>query len=268
MRTSLAVLVLLSCGLAPDAVAQDSTIVRGVVADTTGAPLPEVTVEALGTSISVQTDTLGRFQLDGLQLAPIALTVRRMGYVPVQFIIDLDEGGTLEIPAGQIVLQPLAVGLTPVEVEAERAQSRRPLVEFYERREENVGSFITREEFMSKGNPQKPTDVIRRMSGFRVGPNPNYMKGQGFQQDTRRWIIMAARQLGGPRTFGGAKGRGECPPLFFLDGQYIGDAKQDIDAFLSLEVIEAVEAYGSAATMPLEFNRPGSTCGVIAFWTR
>jgi hypothetical protein len=239
-----------------------------VVTDATGQPLPEVTVEALGTSISVQTDSMGTFQLDGLRLGAITLTARRMGYVPIQFIIDLDEGGTFQIALGQIVLRPLAVDMAPVEVEAERALSRRPLTEFYERREKNIGSFITREEFLTQGNPQKPTDVIRRMSGFRVGPNPRYMKPGPFGLDTRRWIIIEARQMGGPRTFGGAKGRGECSPLFFLDGQYIGDAKQDIDAFLSLEVIEAVEAYASTATMPLQFNRPGSTCGVIAFWTR
>jgi len=30
----------------------------------------------------------------------------------------------------------------------------------------------------------------------------------------------------------------------------------------------AVEAHQSTASMPVEYNRRGSACGVIAFWTR
>jgi hypothetical protein len=42
----------------------------------------------------------------------------------------------------------------------------------------------------------------------------------------------------------------------------------DVDQILSVNEIEAAEAYASAATIPAEFNRTGSVCGVIAVWTR
>ena len=245
VRISLAALVLLSCGLAPRSVAQDTIIVRGVVTDATGQPLPEVTVEALGTFISLQTDSLGRFQLDGLRLGAITLTARRLGYQPIQFIIDLDEVGTFQIPLGQIVLQPLAVGLTPVEVEAERVANRMSLAGFYERRKKNVGIYTTREEFMSQGNPQKPTDVLQRMRG-----------------------IVALRIVRFRRTVPRAM-RGNCPPLYYIDGRYMGNADAvQIDVVLTIDQIEGVEAYNSAAGMPTFFNRAGAMCGVIAFWTR
>lgn len=85
--------------------------------------------------------------------------------------------------------------------------------------------------------------------------------------DTRRWIVTMQR--GGPRTFGHARGGRECPPVLFHDGIYLGNALDvDIDAIVPLSDIEAIEAYGTAAGLPAEFNRPGSACGVIVFWTR
>jgi hypothetical protein len=44
--------------------------------------------------------------------------------------------------------------------------------------------------------------------------------------------------------------------------------ENDVDQVLSVNEIEAVEAYTSAATIPAESNRIGSVCGVIVFWTR
>jgi hypothetical protein len=78
----------------------------------------------------------------------------------------------------------------------------------------------------------------------------------------------------GTRTFGYAGGGGgldgsNCPPLYFLDRQYIGTANTvDIDATISLMDLQAIEAHGSTATLPINFSRRGSECGVIAFWTQ
>ncbi len=106
------------------------------------------------------------------------------------------------------------------------------------------------------------------MTGVRVLPNPNYGTSAGGWYDARRFLITFQRS--GARTFGFAKNAGgECPPIFFLDGQYVGNAVQvDVDRFLDPESIEAVEAYGGVGIIPAEFNRPGAACGVIAFWTR
>ena len=63
-----------------------------------------------------------------------------------------------------------------------------------------------------------------------------------------------------------------CFPLVFLDGAFLGTTSPvdgiDVDESIPLNQIEAVEVYSGAASMPLRFNRPGSTCGAIAFWTR
>jgi hypothetical protein len=242
-------------------------VVRGKVTEAQqGGPVSRAEVLVAGTEWATTTDSAGRFELAQVPAGIHRVTVRHIAYAPRYLIVTASAGDTIVVPDGLLAMG--IVQLPPVVVTANAVGRRRELAEFEERRVAVTGSFLTREEFEEMGNPQKPTDVIRRMSGFRVQPNPGYMKGSWPNQDTRRWLITTARQIGGPRTLGGARGGGECAPLFFLDGLYLGNANDvDIDAFLPLSNVQAVEAYSSAASLPLIFNRPGATCGVIVFWT-
>ncbi len=59
-----------------------------------------------------------------------------------------------------------------------------------------------------------------------------------------------------------------CPPLVFVDGVQMGNTETwDVD-HLAVADIEAVEAYGSGAVIPPQFNATGSKCGVIVIWRR
>jgi hypothetical protein len=61
----------------------------------------------------------------------------------------------------------------------------------------------------------------------------------------------------------------ECPPLVFLDRHYLGNTNSvNLNMDIPLVDVIAVEAHQSIGAMPVEFNRRGSACGVIAFWTR
>ncbi len=169
---------------------------------------------------------------------------------------------------GQIVLEALPLQLDPVQVEGAPASTRRPLAEFQLRRESSGGSFITREEFLKMGNPTVPTDVLRRMFGVRVLRNPNALSGGCPPCTYARWLVRM-RRTESRASFVMASRRGGCPPLLFVDGRYMGTVDDnDVDQILSVNEIEAAEAYASAATIPAEFNRTGSVCGVIAVWTR
>ena len=268
MRALICLSTLILWGFIPKLAAQDTTIVRGFVTDaSTGLPLSNATVAVDGTALSSQTDVEGLFELQGVPLGAVTLTALRMGYSPIQFTVDIDEGGLYQIAAGQIVLEPLPIQLDPVQVEAAPVTTRRALREFELRRESGGGSFITREEFLKMGNPTVPTDVLRRMHGIRVVGNLS--RGRpGPPYTDARWLVRMSRTAN-RASFQRGKARGGCPPLFFLDGRYMGTVDEtDIDQVLSVNAIEAVEAYGSTATMPVEYNRTGSTCGVIAFWTR
>ena len=164
----------------------------------------------------------------------------------------------------QVVLEPLPLQLDPVTVEGTPQLTRRRLAEFQLRRESGGGSYIVRDEFLRMGTPHKPTDVLRRMRGVRVERNLAAMSDRGGSLrnwQTNQWVVTvghSSSRMGRP-----------CFPLYFLDGRYIGNSERvDVDQVLSVNEIEGVEAYGSGATIPVELNRTGSACGVIAFWTR
>ena len=250
---------------------QRTTSVRGVVTHAPNFdPVSEATVEIMGTTFSAETDVSGAFELANLPTGPARLVVRKIGNERLQREIFLPGEGTLEFSEGELqlgaaqVLDPLVVETTP---------GHNPLSEFNQRRDVGLGSFLTREDFLQLGSPATPVDVLRRMPGIRI------LSGGDLNQ---QWVISMSR--GGPRTFGsvdaGAADRNgasftdlsvvnPCPPLVFVDRHYIGNVNQiDVDAAVPLVTVEAVETHQSAASLPNEFNRPGSSCGVIAFWTR
>lgn len=253
---------------------QRTGVVTGTVLDAaTLHPLEGATVEVPETGLQATTGSAGSFRLAQLPAGPVTLSVRQPGFRPMSYEVVLSHRDTVTLATETFALETLPTELDPVVVEAERTSTRRPLTEFWERREAGGGSFITRQEFEKQGNPQKPTDVLRRMRGIRVRGNSNYGKPlanvdpeRGWGLDQRRFVIETRRGL--TRTFGG-RGSVECPPLIYLDRMYLGDALTVvIDDILPLIDVEAIEAYSSAATLPPQLNRTGSTCGVIVFWTR
>jgi hypothetical protein len=59
--------------------------------------------------------------------------------------------------------------------------------------------------------------------------------------------------------------RGWCVPQIYLDGMRIRTCS--IDDLASPMDLEGIEVYRSAV-VPAELAGPGSSCGVIALWTR
>ena len=250
--------------------AERNTTIRGVVtSDLSGTPVPGATVGILGTEFITETDSAGVFMLPRLPGGPIRLTVRRIGSEGLRREFFLPSEGEFDIAPGELMLGAAQV-LDPVVVET--TPGHNPLAEFNSRRTLGNGSFLTREEFTRQGTPITAVDVLRRMQGVRIR--------SGGDLD-HRWIISLQR--GGPRTFGTSTDTGgdfgavdidlddvnPCPPLVFLDRHYIGNVNQiDVDGAIPLETVAAVEAHQSAATLPYQYSRPGSSCGVIAFWTR
>jgi hypothetical protein len=240
-----------------------NTQLSGIVTDgSTGQALSGAEVEILGTPFQTTTDGLGSFTFQGLPSGPARLRIRRVGAELFHRNIVLPANDTLVIPAGGLALGRAPNELAPITIETTAAMH--PLAEFYTRREVGNGAFVTREEFEKRGNPQQATDVIGKMQGVRLEPSGEF---------DNPWIVSMTR--GGPRSFGfGSTGvdvssGAGCPPLYFVDRQFVGNAAEmNVDAIVPLVEVEAVEAHASVASLPVEFNRRGSSCGVIVFWTR
>jgi hypothetical protein len=183
--------------------------------------------------------------------------------------LELLQGETVTLPPEAFIVETLPTELEPVVVEADAPRTRRSLADFWERRERGSGKFITREEFEEMGNPQKATDVLRRMGGFHIQRNPYYMReknpGDLASVDLVKTWVLLTRTLA-PRSF--TRATEPCFPLYFIDRLYIGNAGAiEIDDILPLLDMEAVEAY-SSLVVPREFARQGFECGVVVFWTR
>ncbi len=259
MRSSCWITVLFLSGVASTLLAQDSTEVRGIITDArSGDPIPGVAVIVAETGTAAVTDSAGTFRFHTLPAGQYVLNIRRFGYAPMQYAVSV-QSTIVEIPSTDLSLEPLALPMEAVGVQADVLPGRNAPPEFHERRERNAGSSITREEFVEQGNPGRPTDVLQRMSGIRVLP------GQGLGGH-----LAVTMQRGGVRSFREVEDfRTLCPPLYFVDRQLIGNAGNiDIDAAVSLAEVVAVEAFNSVATLPTYFNRTGAACGVIVFWTR
>jgi len=149
-------------------------------------------------------------------------------------VVDVE----LALPLRPIELDPLLVSVRP---------ERRFLVRngFYERSKSALGTFIT-PELMERWRPFFPTDMLRRIPGVRLTPDPRWPS---------RYSITFTRA----GIFGN-----NCGPKVFLDGVMMYGL--DIND-LPVEDIAAMEVYKSGLQTPPQYASGGSACGAIVIWT-
>ncbi len=238
---------------------RDAGVVEGTVTSRDGEPVPGAVLEIVATKVTTRTDERGRFTFTDVMPGLLVLTVRRLGYGPLEVEIELRRNEHVVIEAGVIVMQPVPVALTGVTVEGEAWEASLSRSGFYERRLGEAGLFVERQQ-LEQWNPHVFTDVLRRLPGVRVRPNPMYgQRPNPFSaRDTRRYIVELVRSpLVG------------CDPLLFLDGMYLGTfGAVDVDTQVNEGDLAGVEVYRGTAEVPSRFRMRGASCGVIVLWTR
>jgi len=241
-----------------------------LVGRTLGAQTVQGQVTELGTTVVVAAGTIalldergaevargsltnGQFNLDAPGSGRYRLRFQAVGYrTTLSPVFELVPRGTLGI---SLQVRPqAAVRLDTVDVAGEPVPAR--LADFYRRRADGGGSFITRAQF-EQTTPTRVTDVLRRMTGLTILANPDF----GMNGDMREYLVLNGR-------LGLFQAR-LCQVHVYLDGAYMGNTLTlNLDDFVDVDRIEAVETYNGGANMPVQFNRAGSECGVIALWTR
>jgi hypothetical protein len=235
--------------------AERTSGITGVVTDTSGVNLADATVTIVGTPFSTRTNADGSFHLWDLPPGSMRVSVQHLGYEMQRRDLELGEEDVVDMLPVQ--LADAATVLDPVSVMGTQPVTRRDLTEFERRRETTNGTFITREEFEEQGHVDETVDVLRRMQGIFIRP------GTGFPE----WIITTRR--GASRGGLMDPSTNFCYPLVFIDHNYAGTTGDiDVNRGIPISAVEAIEVYASAAGVPQEFNRAGSVCGVIVFWTR
>ena len=236
----LLVLLLTLAATALPLAAQDSlryAFVGSVFDARSGDPVVAAFAAALGTDCFATTDEHGSFRIDGIPPGEQVIRIWRLGYEPTMFrlLFDSVEVNVLDAP---IVLEPIPVQMPELVVEADRTRLVAGLMrDFYRRRNEGAGWFMTREEIVARGADQF-IDLVRTV------PSADIVYLGNMQYTIQ--LVPA------------------CGPLYFVDGAL---TNEQLVLSLEPEYLAGIEVYHRVATLPPEFNMRGSSCGVIVVWT-
>lgn len=218
-----------------------TAIIVAFVTDTAGRPVAGADVQVVGTSVRGSTDDAGRVALLAVPAGKAVLRLRRLGFAEMTIPISVTPGMT---PESRYRMTPVAAEVAKVvvrstELKPERYARTRKFDNFYRRRAQNSGTFITREQVDAR-NAQKSEDLLRMVTGVRI----RYRGNVPYIQFLR------------------------CPQVnVYIDGIRSHDGYRD---FLSLNPlqIEAMEVYHGVAQVPPEFSPRPNDCAAIVVWTR
>src|SRR4051812_3533087 len=218
-----------------------SSIVVAYVTDTAGRPLEGADVQVVGTSLRGSTDGSGRVALLAVPAGKAVLRVRRLGFAELTIPISVTPGTLAD---GRYKLKPVAADLKRVVVRASELKPERyaktgRFDDFYRRRAEGNGTFLTRED-IDKRSAQKPEDLLRMVTGIRI----RYRGMTPFVQ------FLRCEQVN-----------------VYIDGIRSHDGFRDYASLSPLD-IEAMEVYHGIATVPPEFSPEPNDCAAIVVWTR
>ena len=209
--------------------------VAGVVSDTTGRPLPMVTVIAHGQDANVVTDSAGRFHLD-VPSGDHNFTLMRLGYRAVHFEATLPPDTTVVL---NVRMRAIDAMLAPVQVTGELISARLLRDGFYDRRERGMGAFLSPAQVEDlEGRVTQTSQMLRMVNGISV-----------------RCPVV------GPC----AVTANNCL-TYWVDGSRRTGVL--LDEVTSPRNVYAVEVYARRHQVPLEFADAYSRCGAIVVWTK
>jgi hypothetical protein len=220
----------------------------GVVRDSAGRALAFAVVAADSAGRTVATDSAGAFHLGGLRPGLGRFTVRRIGYLPSTFEIDLAASATVHLA---ITMRPAIPRLTTVVVNGELRDAALDRVGFYGR---------------------AATATARFGSG-------RFLTPEALEPWRGSWLSIALAQvpfvrLDGPpgrvrAQFRDAHARLGCSPGVWIDGTLSPTPFAALDGLLPVEELRGIEVYPWPRSVPLQFrvaqSRP--TCGAVVIWT-
>lgn len=216
----------------------------GTVIDTLGVPVPFAQVFVFDREQGTVADDDGRFRLDRLPLARTRFAVRRIGYEPVYFDIEVPVAATVEV---QVRMRQNVRILATVEV---KDDIRTPLRKegFYERMAAGHGLFVT-PEMIAAIRPVRATDALASIPNVVVHRRGWRTRITSASQQCEYALVVDKIRVGQP----GSRVRTTTPD----------DAVSGMDLY-------AIEVYPRNRGLPAQFL--GMTqedgCGTIVIWTK
>jgi hypothetical protein len=251
LMLSVSLVALPARGAALQKPSRSSSIVGRVLSDSAERPLNGATLSIPSLRLSVVTDSLGRFRLDGIVPGRHVVAVMHAGFTSLQTSIVFAASDSVE---ADILLTPSVGGsaqaVETVNVTADRTP--RGLEDFERRRLHGNGDFLT-EEMIRKAGGGLFVDVIRKVPGIQLSRAPG-----GFGS-----YASAGR--------GATRGR-PCYVSVMIDRSWVyegrpGQLPFDLSS-ITPDIVIAVEFYRGLSSIPTELGKQISTCGTLVIWTK
>jgi len=216
--------------------------ISGTVRDSGGTPVMSVEVRGgAKTAVWTRTDSAGAYHLGGLPAGKTQLVFRRLGFEPVtKDVVVSERAQTVDV-----TMEMLPAEMAALITEAS-TRVREMLRDFWQRREQGNGHFITRADIEDR-QPMNLSDMMRSIPGMQL------ISHRVGTEATLRF----ARNAGGH----------DCPPQYYIDG--IMARGFNIDDMPPSDV-EGIEIYPGVSTVPPQFKSVTGTsaCGVVVIWSR
>lgn len=230
------------CALAQDSAASvRRAALDGRIVGESGQAVAYAAVFAAGGALLARADESGIFHLGGFPAGTQQFGVRRIGYAPIDFEIEMPADSTVTVV---VRLKQVIPRLREITVEEKRISMSLWRVGFYDRQERGVGTFFLPLE-IDERHPQQLSDML-------YGVNSVTMNNGGTQ---------------GGRFAYGMEAGGPCRMHVWLDGKPMRLGSEGL-AEIPMNGIRAIEVYPRASVTPLEFQGIEYRCGAIVLWTK
>jgi hypothetical protein len=240
------VLVVGSLGLfSIRAVSAQTGVIDGVVTDSSAAPISGARVTIKGLSVDVTTPESGRFRFNGVPAGLYVMTIGKLGYKSALTTIRVAAGDTLR-PAYELIQTGTVLG--EVKVTGTNASPTRQ--DFDARRALGRGQFMTEPE-IEKRSTARITELLRTFSTI------NVVAPLGSRSASAPVYYAASRREGGAT----------CPMAVVVDGFQM-PLPYDLEELPPPKEIMGIEVYGGNETIPIQFARWNTGCGMILVWTK
>ncbi len=234
---------------------QAQHVLRGYVVDTTGADLAGVEIVLTGTGHSATTDSKGRYTVTGIPPGRFEVVFRRLGYAPLaMFRSFMGDTGTavvdVELASEVVVLPEVETrGRGPAEVPLK-------LREWARRRQFNVVGKFWDDSLLRTKEYQRLPELLQGIGAVRI------IRAAGGR-------FLASARGSYPKKPLDPRVPAACYVEVLLDGARLSSVytPANLDD-IPIQQIAAMELYRSISELPIEFQWPGSACGVLAIWTR
>ena len=225
--------------------------VLGVFDANSGEPIEGAQVSDIFSRLSALTTKTGTVSLVFLPDSGSMIRVQKIGYQPSTMLVKISPDDTLPIT---MVLSPTATTLPAVVTKDSAPKYLSPgLRAMEERRKQGFGYFITEAE-LRKNDSKRMTNVIRTLPNVNIAcPRPEKPRSGEC------WAV--AGRLGSKYAVMG----GSCDLDVYIDG--IVSTDNDLEK-LMVSQFAGVEFYPGGAAIPVQYNKTGSSCGVLLLWTR